>query len=107
MGAIYEVRRFDRLRCHDIHTKFHKDWFCHSKDDAGDTQTQTLYKYVTHCVVSSVRGFPVHSWVRKLPLARSYRKHVSSVRLILLKVKMSPRSTTIKKYKYCFTHTKW
>jgi hypothetical protein len=27
MGGIYEVRRCGGLRCHDIHTKFHKDWF--------------------------------------------------------------------------------
>jgi hypothetical protein len=25
MGGIYEVRRSDGLRCHDIHTKFHTD----------------------------------------------------------------------------------
>jgi hypothetical protein len=31
LGGIYEVRRLDGLRCHDIHTKFHKDWFSHSK----------------------------------------------------------------------------
>jgi hypothetical protein len=29
--GIYEVSRWDGLRCHDIHTKFHKDWFGHSK----------------------------------------------------------------------------
>jgi hypothetical protein len=27
MGGIYEVRRSDVLSSHDIHTKFHKDWF--------------------------------------------------------------------------------
>jgi hypothetical protein len=31
MGVICEVSRWDELRCHDIHTKFHKDWFWHSK----------------------------------------------------------------------------
>jgi hypothetical protein len=31
MGGIYEVCHWDGLRCHDIHTKFHKDWFRHSK----------------------------------------------------------------------------
>jgi hypothetical protein len=25
MGGIYEVRRWDGLRCHHIRTKFHKD----------------------------------------------------------------------------------
>jgi hypothetical protein len=25
MGRIYEARRWNGLRCHDIHTKFHKD----------------------------------------------------------------------------------
>jgi hypothetical protein len=42
MGGIYEVRRGDGLRWHDIHTKFHKDWFRHSKVDMGEfTDTQT------------------------------------------------------------------
>jgi hypothetical protein len=31
MGVIYELRRRDGIRCHDIDTKFHKVWFCHSK----------------------------------------------------------------------------
>jgi hypothetical protein len=35
MGGIYEVRRWDVFRCCDIHTKFHKDWFRHSKVDGG------------------------------------------------------------------------
>jgi hypothetical protein len=39
MEGIYELRRWDGLRCHDIHTKFHEDWFSHSKVDEGDTQT--------------------------------------------------------------------
>jgi hypothetical protein len=29
------VRRWDGLRFHDIHTKIHKDWFRHSDVDAG------------------------------------------------------------------------
>jgi hypothetical protein len=29
MGGIYEVRRWDGLRCNGIRTKFHKDWFSH------------------------------------------------------------------------------
>jgi hypothetical protein len=35
VGRIYEVRRWDELRCRDIHTEFHKDWFRHSKVDSG------------------------------------------------------------------------
>jgi hypothetical protein len=35
MGWIYEVRRWDGLRCHVIHTKFHKQWFRHSNVDSG------------------------------------------------------------------------
>jgi hypothetical protein len=31
MEGIYEVCRWDGLRCHDIRTKFHADWFRHSK----------------------------------------------------------------------------
>jgi hypothetical protein len=30
MGMMYEIHRSDNLRCHDIHTKFHEDWFGHS-----------------------------------------------------------------------------
>jgi hypothetical protein len=33
MGGIYEVRRWEGPKCHDIRTKFHKDWFSHSKVD--------------------------------------------------------------------------
>jgi hypothetical protein len=39
MGGIYEVRRLDGLRFHDIHAKFNKDWFRYSKVHRGDTQT--------------------------------------------------------------------
>jgi hypothetical protein len=35
IGGIYEVRRRDELRCHDIHAKFRKDWFTHSKVHTG------------------------------------------------------------------------
>jgi hypothetical protein len=38
MGGIYEIRRW----CHDMHTKFHKDWFSHSKLIEGHTNTQTV-----------------------------------------------------------------
>jgi hypothetical protein len=40
MGGIYEVRRWDVLRCHGIHTKFIKDWFRHSKVE-GKRHTDT------------------------------------------------------------------
>jgi hypothetical protein len=43
MGEIYEVRRWDGLRCHDIHTKFHKDWFSHSKVDMGGSDEPTFF----------------------------------------------------------------
>jgi hypothetical protein len=33
MGGIYEVRRWDEFRCHDIYIKFNKNWFRHSKVD--------------------------------------------------------------------------
>jgi hypothetical protein len=33
MGGLYEGRRRDGLRCHDIHAEFHEDWFRHSKVD--------------------------------------------------------------------------
>jgi hypothetical protein len=35
MVRIFEVRRWDGHSCHDVHTKFHKDWFTHSKVDRG------------------------------------------------------------------------
>jgi hypothetical protein len=31
----------DGLGCHDIHAKFHKDWFRHSKVVRGDTHADT------------------------------------------------------------------
>jgi hypothetical protein len=42
MGGIYEVHGWGGFSCHDIHTKFHKDWFGYPKVDKGefpDTQT--------------------------------------------------------------------
>jgi hypothetical protein len=41
MAGIYELHLWDGLRWHDIHTKFHKNWFRHSNVDRGDTHTQT------------------------------------------------------------------
>jgi hypothetical protein len=48
MGGIYEVRRWDGLRCHDIHTKFHKDWLSHSKVHRADTHTCTQTALWSH-----------------------------------------------------------
>jgi hypothetical protein len=35
MRGIYEVLRLVELRRHDIHTKFHKDWFSHLYVEKG------------------------------------------------------------------------
>jgi hypothetical protein len=43
VGGIYEVRRWDWLRCHDIDTKFDKDWSSYSKVNMGEIHRQ-------HCV---------------------------------------------------------
>jgi hypothetical protein len=40
MGVIYELSRYDGLRCNDMHTKFRRNWFRHPKVDKGDTQAQ-------------------------------------------------------------------
>jgi hypothetical protein len=40
-GGTYEVRCSDGLRGHDIHTKFHKDWFTHSKLNSGGGDRHT------------------------------------------------------------------
>jgi hypothetical protein len=45
MGGICEVCSWDGLRCHDVHTKFHKDWFRHSKVIRGDSQTHKQCTY--------------------------------------------------------------
>jgi hypothetical protein len=45
MWGIYEIRRWDGLRCHELHIRFHKDWFRNSKIDTGEyTDTQTAWK---------------------------------------------------------------
>jgi hypothetical protein len=44
MRRIYDVRRWDGLRCHNIHTKFNKDWFRHLKvDRKGYTGSQRAW----------------------------------------------------------------
>jgi hypothetical protein len=43
--GILEVRRWDEFRCHNIHNKFHKDWFRHSKvNRRGFSDTQAAWK---------------------------------------------------------------
>jgi hypothetical protein len=37
-GGIYEVRRWDEHRCHEILTKFHKIWFRHGKVKGTHTE---------------------------------------------------------------------
>jgi hypothetical protein len=37
--------KYDELMWQDIHTKFHKIWFRHSKVDKGDTQTHRQEGY--------------------------------------------------------------
>jgi hypothetical protein len=45
MGGIYELHRWDGLRSYDIRTKFHKNWFRHSKvNKGGYTNTQTAWR---------------------------------------------------------------
>jgi hypothetical protein len=39
VGDIYEVRRCDGLRCHDVHSKYRKDWFMDLEVNKGDTPT--------------------------------------------------------------------
>jgi hypothetical protein len=35
MGGVYEIRPYQGLKCHDMYTKFCKDWLMHSKFDKG------------------------------------------------------------------------
>jgi hypothetical protein len=35
IGGVYEVLRSNALSCYDTHTKFHKEWFRHSKVKKG------------------------------------------------------------------------
>jgi hypothetical protein len=44
MGRIYEVRRWDELMCHDVHTKFHTERFRHSKVNVGERHSQTHWR---------------------------------------------------------------
>jgi hypothetical protein len=45
MGGFYKVYQQDGLHCHDMHTKFHEDWFRHPKVDGGgggDTASKVI-----------------------------------------------------------------
>jgi hypothetical protein len=51
MGGIYEVVcRCDGLKCHDVRTKFYKDWFKHSKVDSEGIHRHTD-KMETACLL--------------------------------------------------------
>jgi hypothetical protein len=54
MGGVYAVRCWDGCRCHDIHTKFHTDWFRHSKFIRGDSQT--TYRSHTPTYICQSKG---------------------------------------------------
>jgi hypothetical protein len=41
MEGICEVRRWDGIRCHDIHTEFNIDWFRHSKVNGAELHRHT------------------------------------------------------------------
>jgi hypothetical protein len=47
MGRIYGLQRWDDFRCHDIQTKFRKDWFRHSKVDWVRIHIQTQSKVIS------------------------------------------------------------
>jgi hypothetical protein len=48
IGGIYEVRRSDWFRCHDVRTKFHKNWFRQSTVDRRDSHTRTQKAWRCH-----------------------------------------------------------
>jgi hypothetical protein len=91
MGGTYEVRHWDGLRCHGIHTKFYRDWFLHSivyRKELTDTQTAqhgdlirkvdynfhfillSLYWKMNiglcdlHAVRASVNPLPINFWIK-------------------------------------------
>jgi hypothetical protein len=61
IGGIYEVRHWDGLRCHDIHTKFHKDWLRHSMMLTRKCASTWLKPQTTGWETISYRTFPP-SW---------------------------------------------
>jgi hypothetical protein len=49
MGNIYEVCCSVGLRCHDMHTRFHRNWFRRSKfGEGGLTDTQRAWRLHKH-----------------------------------------------------------
>jgi hypothetical protein len=105
MGDIYEVRRWDGLRCHDIHIKFHKDWFMHAKLNRGDTET-----YRQHGDLISLLSFFQNkesrlkmyiSWAHKQKSNDSYSKKYC--RRILLLTSENLRVHLIYIFSQCFT----
>jgi hypothetical protein len=60
MGDIIEVRRSDGVRSHDIHTKFHTDWFRHQKVDRG------VHRHIDIMVISLAYFYFFQNKERKL-----------------------------------------
>jgi hypothetical protein len=44
LGGIYDVRRWNALRCYDICAKFHKDWFSHSELNEEHSDLTHLFR---------------------------------------------------------------
>jgi hypothetical protein len=42
MEEIYELRRWDGVKCHDKYTTFNQYWFRHSKVNGGDTHRNVV-----------------------------------------------------------------
>jgi hypothetical protein len=85
MGRIHEVRRWDELGSHDIYTKFHKDWFRHSKVVKlleGYTHRQLRWSHKPNLVFQNTES-------RQKILFRTHKKEC------------------IKTYKYKPTYIRW
>jgi hypothetical protein len=68
MGGIYELRRWDRLRCQDIYTKFHKDWFRHS-----NCNKMRIYRHRQHVDrISLLQFLQKYRNVKHVQNARKY-----------------------------------
>jgi hypothetical protein len=72
---------WDGLRCHDIHTKFHKDWFRHWRAVRGDSHANTrahrlqgdalnIFLFFQKLGSRSITGFRL-----KLPIDAAYIVH--------------------------------
>jgi hypothetical protein len=64
MRRIYEARHGDKLKSHDIHAKFHKDWVNHSKDREEQTDAKTALRSHKHTLFFSKQG----KWGKKQTL---------------------------------------